>query len=410
MPELLNLKSPNEAIHIIETLVSPKITHERISTYESLGRVTYRDVTSDENLPSFPRSSMDGFSVISSDTFGASEGLPAYLEVVGEVPMGQSSDINLSPGQAAKAYTGGMLANGADAIIMIEHTQPANDTTIEVLRPVAPGEHVIQIGEDIRPGDTVLPKGHTIRAQDIGGLLALGKVEVDVSCPPRVSIISTGDELVSPNEIPKPGQIRDINTYTISSLVIKAGGIPVPIALVSDTFESQREAAIKAMELGDIIIFSAGSSVSSRDMTSSVIDSLGDPGVIVHGIAIKPGKPTIIGMIDNKPALGLPGNPVSAMIVFDLLVRPIIHTFSGCKSYPEPKTVTAKLLRDIPSIAGREDYIQVQLIQKDNSLYADPIFGKSNLIYTLVRSDGTVKIPLDSGGLYKDAKVLVSLY
>ena len=410
MPELLDLKSPDEAIHIIETHLSHKVAYERISTYESLGRITYTNVTSDENLPSFPRSSMDGFSVISSDTFGASEGLPAYLEVVGEVPMGQSPDISLSLGQAAKAYTGGMLANGADAIIMIEHTQPVDDTTIEVLRPVAPGEHVIQIGEDIRPGDTVLPRGHIIRAQDIGGLLALGKIELDVTCRPRVSIISTGDELVSPDQVPKSGQVRDINTYTISSLVIKAGGIPVPIALVSDTFESQREAAIKALELGDIIIFSAGSSVSSRDMTASVIDSLGEPGVIVHGIAIKPGKPTIIGMIDDKPALGLPGNPVSAMVVFDLLVRPIIHTFSGCKSYPEPQTVRARLLRNIPSLAGREDYIQVQLIHKDGNLYADPIFGKSNLIYTLVRSDGTVKIPLDSGGLYTDAEIVVSLY
>ena len=410
MPEFFNVLEPEAALQVLRERISPHVESELIATSDSLGRVTAVEIRSPEDLPPFPRSTMDGYSVRSFDTFGASEGLPAYLDVVGEVPMGSASPISVSQGQAAEAYTGGMLAVGADAVVMVEHTQIADEATIEVLRPVAPGENVVQVGEDVHSGDTVVPAGRILRPQDLGGLLALGITQIDVGRRPRVAIVSTGDELVPPEASPGPGQIRDVNTYTTSALVVQAGGVPVPVALVEDDYEAQRDAAVRALKEGDVLVFSAGSSVSSRDLTASVIDSLGEPGVLVHGISLKPGKPTIVGMVEGKPAFGLPGNPVSAMVVFDLLVRPTIYLLSGCSNPPDAPTQRATLLRDISSVAGREDYMQVRLVNKNGTLCADPVFGKSSLIYTLVRADGVVRVPLDKGGLYAGEEVSVRLY
>ena len=410
MREFFNVLSPNDALHVLGEHVTPRAEMERVATRDALGRVTAEEIRSPEDLPAFPRATMDGFSVRSRDTFGASEGLPAYLEVVGEVPMGRPAQVSLSAGQAATAYTGGALAEGADAAVMVEHTQQVDETTIEVVRPVAPGENVVQVGEDVKSGDLVRPAGHVLRPQDIGGLLALGITEVTVGRRPRVAIVSTGDELVPPEETLGPGQIRDINTYTISALVTQCGGIPVPVALVKDDFEVQCDAATLGLEQGDILVFSAGSSMSSRDKTAEVIGNLGSPGVLVHGISLKPGKPTIVGLVADKPVFGLPGNPVSAMVVFDLLVRPTIYWLSGCAQPPEPPSVRVRLLRDIASLAGREDYVQVRLVHQNGDLCAEPVFGKSNLIYTLIKADGVVKVSLDEGGLYAGQEVSVRLY
>ena len=411
MPEFFKVMAPGDAFEVLKQHLSPQACPEPIATTDCLDRITAREIRSPEDLPAFQRSTMDGYSVRAGDTFGASEGLPAYLEVVGEVPMGGIAQVSLTVGQAAKVYTGGMLADGADAVVIVEHTQPAGDGTIEVVHPVAPGENVLQVGEDVRAGDVLLPAGHVLRPQDIGGLLALGLTQIEVSRRPRVAIVSTGDELVPPQQSPGPGQIRDINTHSISALVTLSGGTPVPIALVEDDYEAQRDAAVQALAQSDVLVFSAGSSVSSRDLTASVIGSLGTPGVLVHGISLKPGKPTIVGVVDGKPAFGLPGNPVSAMVVFDLLVRPTIYLLGGCEQPPEPQTVQATLTRDVASVAGREDYVQVRLVDGDNgNRGADPVFGKSGLIYSLVRADGTIKVPLDKSGLYAGEEVEVRLF
>lgn len=410
MPEFFNVLAPDAAFEALKPLLPVGVGSDVIPTRDALGRVTAQDIHSPEDLPAFARSTMDGYSVRSRDTFGASEGLPAYLDLVGEVPMGRQADVRLGVGQAATAYTGGMLAQNADAVVMVERTQQLDDSAIEVLRAVAPGENVVQVGEDVREGDVILPKGSVIRPQDIGGMLALGITDISVSRKPRVGIISTGDELVSPKEKVNPGQIRDINTYTIAALVEQAGGVPLPIALVADDFAAQRNAALDGIKKCDALVFSAGSSVSSRDLTADVINSLGEPGVIVHGISIKPGKPTVIGVVDGKPVFGLPGNPVSAMVVFDLLARPAIYHKSGCERIPAPPTTQATLVRDIPSTAGREDYVPVQLDHSRNRVSAMPVFGKSNLIYTLVRSDGIVKVPLDKSGLYAGEMADVRLF
>ena len=410
MGEFLRLVTPNEALATLNRLLEPRPETETVSSIEALGRVTADAVASPEDLPAFPRSAMDGYSVRSADTFGASEGLPAYLDVVGEVPMGEAPAIALAPGQAAKAYTGGMLADGADAVVMVEQTQSVDDTAIEVLKPVATGEHVIYTGEDVKAGSPVLPAGRVIRPQDIGGLLGVGITELTVSRRPVVAIVSTGDELVAPEGAPGPGQVRDINSGVLAALVVQAGGVPLPIGVVEDDFDKQRAAALRGLEEGDVLVFSAGSSVSSRDMTADVFRDLGQPGVLAHGISHKPGKPTIVALLGGKPAFGLPGNPVSAATVFDLLVRPTIYRLSGCTKPPAPPTVPARLSRDVASLAGREDHVQVRLVQQNGYLSAEPVFGKSNLIYTMVQADGSVIVPLEKGGLYAGEEVAVRLY
>jgi molybdopterin molybdotransferase len=413
MPEFFNVFAPDVALQILLDRLRKCVETEIVPTHRALGRITAEAVLAAEHLPAFPRSTMDGYAVRARDTFGASESLPAYLEVVGEVRMGRAPDITLATGQAVVAYTGGMLAHSADAVVMVENTQQIDATSIEVLqvlRPVAPGENVIQVGEDVRLGEVIVSTGSLLRPQDIGGLLALGITQVKVHCRPRVAIVSTGDEIVTPETTPAPGQIRDINTYTIAALVEQAGGVPVPMGLVKDDYEAQRQMAVEGLSQADMLVFSAGSSVSSRDMTVQVLQSLGPPGVLVHGIAHRPGKPTIMALIEDKPAFGLPGNPVSAMIVFRLLVRPTLYALTGCTQVPQPRTVQARLTKNIPSVTGREDHVQVRLSYADGALHAEPVFGKSNLIYTLIRADGVVVVPLDQGGLYAGAEVPVQLY
>jgi molybdopterin molybdotransferase len=355
---------------------------------------------------------MDGFAVRAADTFGASEGVPAYLEVVGEVLMGHAPGVGLGLGlgQCARIATGGMLPPGADAVVMVEQTQEVGPTTIEAYRAVAAGENVVQVGEDVRGGDSILSAGHTLRPQDIGGLLALGVTELQVARRLRVGVLSSGDELVPPDQTPGPGQIRDINSYTLLGLVERLGHTAWLAGLLPDDATALLHAAEQALAASDLLILSAGSSVSTRDMTAQVIDQLGRPGVLVHGVSLKPGKPTILAVCAGKPVFGLPGNPVSCMVTFDLFVAPVLARLCGA-AQPPRRTVTARLARNIASATGREDYIQVRLQPtSDGGFEAMPVFGKSNLIYTLIRADGMLKVPLDAGGLAAGAPVEVVLF
>ena len=412
MPEFFNVLPPAQALQVLLDRLEPRPVSPamNVPVAEALGRVTAQAAHATEDLPSFPRSAMDGYSLRAADTFGASEGTPAYFTIAGDVPMGKPAGVSVGTGEAALAYTGGMLAGGADAVIMVENTQQVDATTIEVIRPVAHGENVVQPGEDVKRGEVILPAGHYLRPQDLGGLTAMGITAISVAAKPRVAILSLGDEVVAPEATPAEGQIRDINTYTISALVEQAGGVPLPLGIVRDNYEEQTGAAIRGLDMADVLVISAGSSVSSRDMTAQIIDNLGQPGVLVHGLAIRPGKPTVIGLVNGKPAFGLPGNPVSAMVVFDLVVRPILYHLSGCANPPEPPTVSASLAQDIASTSGREDFVPVRLKEDQGRRVAHPVFGKSNLIYTLIRSDGLVHVPLDLGGLYAGEDVLVRLY
>lgn len=379
-----------------------------IPTWDALDRVLARALISPQDLPEFPRSTMDGYAVCAADTHGASPGLPALLTVIGEAAMGRAATQPVAMGEAVLVHTGGMIPPGADAVVMVEQTQRVDDESIEVFKPVAAGEAVLAIGEDVRRGQQLFAPGHTLRPQDIGGLLALGIVEVTVAAKPRIAIISTGDEVIPPTATPRIGQVRDINSYTLAALVQQAGGEPLPRGIVPDDRTALEEAARSAFAAADMVIFSAGSSVSYRDMTVEVIEGLGAPGVLVHGVSVKPGKPTILAVCNGKAVFGLPGNPVSAMVIFDLFVRPAIRRFLGGEAPPRTR-LRARLARNVNSTTGREDYVQVRLEDRSGETWAVPVLGKSNLIYTMVHSQGTVVVPLDSNGFAAGEWVEVTL-
>jgi molybdopterin molybdotransferase len=398
MPQLFTVITPHEAWLRIEPYLHPIQRVEILATEEALGRVLAEDTIAPSDLPSFPRSVMDGYAVRAEDTHGASESLPAYLRVVGEVTMGNPAEITLSSGEAALIHTGGMLARDANAVVMLENTREVDASTIEVVRPVAKGENVLRIGEDTAKGKALLPRGSLLRPQDIGGLLAFGITKITVFQRVRVALISTGDELVPPEDEPKLGQIRGINAYTLAGLTLMAGGIPIKLGIIPDDYQALKGAAERGMRGADIVVISAGSSVSARDITAQVINSLGKPGILVHGVSLRPGKPTILASVDQKPFFGLPGNPASAMITFDLFVTPSIHKLGGC-SQPLKRYLKARLSRNIPSATGREDYAPVKIEERNGELWAEPIFGKSNLISILIKADGIAQVPLDKTGL-----------
>ena len=410
MPEFFNVLPPADALALLLDRLPPEpaVGVSLVPTPDSLGRVTAEAVLAPESLPPFPRSVMDGYSLRASDTYGASDGLPAWFTVIGEAPMGRAPEVTVGMGEAAIAYTGGMLAGNADAVVMVENTQYIDADTIEVMRPVAPGENVAQPGEDVEAGSAVLPAGHVIRPQDVGALLAVGLTQVSVADRPHVGILSMGDEIVPPRTVPGPGQVRDINTYSVAAQVAAWGGIPVPLGLVGDDYEEQLDAARRGFADTDILVLSAGSSVSARDRTVDIVSALGGPGPLVHGLALRPGKPAIVGLCDGKPVIGLPGNPVSAMVVSHLIVRPTLYRLMGCVGPPPCPERTATLGQDIASAPGREDYVPVQLTEDVNgTATAHPVWGKSGLIFTLVKAGGIVRVPPDASGIYAGEQVSV---
>lgn len=418
MPEFLTLLPPDEARNLLlSNLSKPIIDSETVDVPSALGRILAEDVIAPHPLPEFQRSTVDGYSVRAQDTHGASDSLPAYLTLVGEVPMGDTPVFEIGAGQCALIHTGGMLPNGANAVVMLEYAQnvvgarssrpgfgdptPTN-AEIETFRAVADGENVIRIGEDVTQGQVIQAKGSQLRPAEIGGLMALGITRVNVVRKIRVGLISTGDEVIDPSRSPRPGQVRDINSYTLGALVEKYGAEPVRYGIIADKFDALKDAAAQALSECDVLIITAGSSASTRDMTADVIRSLGEPGVLVHGINTRPGKPTILGVCNRKAVIGLPGNPVSALVNGYLFVVPVIEKLLGALQRPKP-SVVARLTVNLPSQAGREDWWPVKLAVSSQQLAvrydAEPIFGKSNLIFTLAAADGLLRIHPDATGL-----------
>lgn len=412
MPEFLQLTAPTEALERFLAKI-PSANYQKaqtISTEDALGRVLAEDIHAPHPLPPFARTTVDGYAVRAADTYGASMSLPAYLLLIGEVHMGTSTDLSLLPGQAALVHTGGMIPAGSDAIVMLEDTQQAQEGEIEVLKPAAVGENILQVGEDVKAGEVVLTRGARLRPQEIGGLMALGIDQVRVTTTPRVSILSTGDEVVPPHTEPMSGQVRDVNSYTLGSLVERVGGEANLRGIIPDQLDDLRTAAQRAHAEDDLVIITAGSSVSARDITAIVVSELGEPGVLVHGVSIKPGKPTILAVCDGVPVIGLPGNPVSALVVAGLFVVPAIHKLMGWEQPSRKSCVSAHMTANIASVAGREDYIPVRLETNAEGLRAEPVYGRSNLIFTLVRADGIVRIPPEVTGLAVGDEVVVRLF
>jgi molybdopterin molybdotransferase len=294
-------------------------------------------------------------------------------------------------------------------VAMVETTQRQGEV-VEVYRPVAEGENVVQVGEDVRRGESLVPAGQVLRPQDVGALAALGVLTVDVAAKPRVAILATGDEVVAPEREPGPGQVRDVNSGLLAGLVARAGGEPLPLGIAPDDYPALLDLARRGLAGADVLVVAAGSSVSTRDMTARAIGELGRPGVLVHGVALRPGKPTILAIADGKPVFGLPGNPVSAFTTAQLFVVPAIWRLLGLAQTPRPASTLARLAANVPSAPGREDYVPVRLVEREGETWAEPVFGKSNLIFTTVRADGQVRVPLNLGGLAAGQMVEVVLY
>lgn len=404
------VKTPSEVQKIIKELVKP-LSSETMNIQDSLDRVLAEDITSPIDLPGFNRSTMDGFAVKAKDTFGTSAGSPAYLNLLGEIKMGEIASMSITDGEAIRVSTGSMIPQGADAVVMIEYTELLDNKTIEITRHVAPGNNIIKCDEDIAKGDIILHKGHTLRPQDIGALAGIGILQINVVKKPKIAIISSGDEIIPPEQAPNLGQIRDINSYSLSALAVKYGGIPINIGIVKDDYQMLSEKMMQSLEVAQITIISGGSSVGTRDITIDVIRSLNNAEVLVHGVSIKPGKPTIFAKVGDKYVFGLPGNPVSVMVTFNLFVGYMIKLLSGAEpKLWEPLSVKAKLNRNISSTPGTEEYICTTLIKSDDKIIAEPILGKSAMISMMVKADGLIKIPQDVEGLEAGTEVDVFIF
>jgi len=381
---------------------------ETVPILDALGRPLAADIVAASDVPHFTRAVMDGYAVAAVDTFGSSESQPAYLTVRGGVAMGAAPEERVGPGDALRIATGGMLPRGADAVVMWEHTRESGDV-LEVYRPVAPGENIVTVGEDVREGETVLTSGRVLRPADVGLLAGIGVTEIAVTRRPRVAIISTGDELVGPEEEPGPGQVRNVNQYSLGAWVRHLGCEPLLLGRVRDDADQILSLVRRAVASAELVLISGGSSAGARDLTRAVVECLGEPGLLFHGVAVRPGKPTVVGAHRGVPVFGLPGHPISAMVIFLVLVRPLLERLLGISPGEVGVKVLARLTDNLPSQAGREDYYQVALRPAAGGMEAVPVFRKSGLVTAMVRGRGMVRVAPEREGLEVGELVEVDL-
>ncbi len=404
---MLTVKTPEEVYALLsDAFTQGPLEVEELPLEQAMGRVLSEPVTAQEFVPGFDRSTVDGYAVRASDTFGCSDSLPALLALQGEILMGEGASIPLSSGECAAVPTGGAIPPGADAAVMIEYTEDYGDGTIGILKSAAPGENLIFKGDDVRPGKTVLPAGRKLTAQDIGALAAMGVSRLTVSRRPVVGILSTGDELVPISEIPEEGQIRDANSAMLSALVQEAGGTPIAFGILKDEEPLLRAGLDQALTACDMVLISGGSSVGMKDATCRVLEQRGE--ILFHGVAMKPGKPTILGLCKGKPVFGLPGHPVAAFFVSELFVRPLIGRLLG-RTLRE-RSIPARLAEAVSANHGRAQYMGVFLTGEADMPQAHPIHSKSGLITSLAGSDGFFCIPRDCEGVPAGEIVRVRLY
>lgn len=416
---MLEVKSADAVFQIMKTQFSGEILSvEEILPKDALGRILAEEITASENIPGFDRSTVDGYAVISSDTFGAGESMPAQLKLAGEVHMGEKPSFSLKKGESAYIPTGGELPQNADSVVMMEYAEEYGDGYVYLEKPAAPGTHVIFKGDDTREGDVVIPAGRVLRPQEIGALAAMGIMKIKVQRKLKIAVISTGDEIVEPDQdLTSGAKVRDINSHSLYAGILACGCEPVLCGIVKDRYDLLMEAVKKAMTECDIVLISGGSSVGTRDVTCRVIEDAGSPGVLVHGIAVKPGKPTIIGKAGRKALIGLPGHPVSAYMIFRIFVVKLIQVMQNRPFSPEP-FLEAVLSCNYPSNNGREEFLPVTVRAGDkdededggHSHTATPVFSKSGLITGLVRADGYVHIPRGQEGLSQGETVRVTLF
>ncbi len=403
--------TPDEALKLLREVSA--VDSEVVDTVRARGRVLAEDLHSRVDLPHFNRAAMDGYAVVARDTFGASPGLPAYLELAGTVEMGEEITRRIGPREAVRISTGGMLPPGSDAVVMVEYTDETGDGTVEIQRSASPWLNVIRVGDDIRRGDPVFPRGRRLRAHDLGALTGIGIESVPVYRKPRVTLVSTGDEIVPVNREPRPGQVRNINQHSLAGLVAEWGAELNDLGVVADDAGDLRTALAEGLDWGDLVLLSGGSSMGTRDMAVEVIRSLPDARIFFHGISVSPGKPTLYARAAGKPVLGLPGYPVSALVIFDLFAAPLIRALSGedgTAAHLRRGTVRALLDTNVASQTGREDYVRVTIEKRGEALYASPLPSKSGAIFTLVKADGMIRIDLDREGLEEGEEVEVLFF
>lgn len=408
MVKLLRVTDPQDVLRIVEDNFIP-LPLENVPLNKAGGRILGEDIISQEDVPGFNRSTVDGYAVIARDTFGAQEGLPAILNCAGEVAMGQAAPPT-GPGQCCHIHTGGMLPAGCDAVVMVEDTE-ALGNIINCYRQVAPGKNVIHRGEDLAAGERVLPAGCRLRAPELGLLASLGIVEAAVHRRPVMGILSSGDELVPYHTADLlPGQIRDCNAVALSYLGRQAGAAVKVGPIMPDSFPRFLEQCRSFLEEVDFLVLSGGSSVGTRDYTAHTLQELGPPGLLVEGVAVQPGKPTLLAGCRSKPVLGLPGHPVSALIIFYLFGRAVIRRLSGQGKPLYSPSVRATLTRNVSSRIGRTEYIRVKLTKANGLVEASPVFGRSGMLRTLSEADGIIAIPADKEGLLEGDLVEVTLW
>lgn len=402
---MLTVKSLEEALNICKTeFGNSRTAAKTVPLGDADGRVLFADIIADEYVPGFDRSTVDGIAVMAADTFGSSDSMPAQLSFMGEILMGQDSELAIKPGECAGVSTGGKLPKGADAVVMVEHTENFGDGFRYSAKPVSVRENVVLKGDDVSPGKLVLKKTTRLNPKEIGALAALGKTAVSVYKRPVVGIISTGDEIVPVEQTPNGAQVRDVNMHLLASAVNACGGEALSFGIVQDDEASLTAAIEAALPRCDVLLISGGSSAGEKDMTAKIIGNLGE--VLVHGIAIKPGKPTIVGSVNGKPVIGLPGHPVSAYFIFYLLVRHVICSLNNTN--PALYSRQGVLGVNIPSNHGREEYVPVIRQGDGSSVFPAPV--KSGLITLLSEADGFIRIDRDCEGLMKGDEVQVYLF
>ena len=402
---MLNVKTPDQVLEIINTNFAPVLHQENVPLTQALGRIVAEDIEASEFVPDFDRSSVDGYAVRAADTFGCSASLPALFTLQGEVLMGEAAPA-LLPGHCLYLPTGGAVPQGADAVVMIEYSEDYGDGTIGLSRAAAPGGNIVFRGDDVCPGKKIISRGTRLQPQHLGALAALGWQEVPVLMPLKVGVISTGDELVEVDQQPGPGQVRDINSVVIGSMMRSLGATVTSYGIIRDEVARLRQTLQQAVAENDLVLLSGGSSVGAKDAACRVIEELGE--ILLHGIAIKPGKPTILGQIDGKPVAGLPGHPAAAFFICQLFMVPLAYRLQGraLHSY----TISARLAEALSANDGRTQYISVSLQQREDGLYAVPLRAKSSQISNLSATDGYICIPRDAEGLPAGATVNVALY
>jgi molybdopterin molybdotransferase len=403
---MLTVLTPEEALQCVAEAFSPCLEAETVPLADACGRILLRDVTASEFVPGFDRSTVDGYAVYAADTFGCSDALPAILRRQGEVAMGEGAETALDRGCCMAIPTGGALPPGADAAAMLEYAEDYGDGTVGILKPVAPGENLIFRGDDVKPGQTVLPAGRRLTPQDIGALAALGAAAVELRRKPRVGILSTGDELVPVDSAPGPGQVRDVNSAMLRALLMNAGAEAKCFGILKDDDALLGRALDEALLSCDAVLISGGSSVGRKDATCRVIAARGE--LLFHGVAMKPGKPTILGRVGGKAVFGLPGHPAAACIAAQLFVLPLLDRLAGHAA--ARCAVPAVLTDPVSANHGRAQYMAVQLETHDGIVYARPVRGKSGLITALAGADGWFCIPRDREGAAAGEQIDVYLY